>query len=138
MVHVYQNDGKRSTAKNYCSPVSLLSVDSKIFQKNFKTLQNNRLVNHVKKCGFFSIFQYGLRSSQSTADLLPDESNRIGRALNRFGAAQPIELDISKTFAGLPHKLKSCGILDRVFGHISHFLSNRRFGVVLDENSANA
>ena len=43
-----------------------------------------------------------------------------------FGAAQPIEFDISKTFAGLPHKLKSYGILVQVFGHISHFLGNRR------------
>ena len=51
-----------------------------------------------------------------------------------FGAAQPIEFDISNTFAGLPHKLKSYGILVQVFGHISHFLGNRRFGVVLDEN----
>ena len=73
MVHVYQNDGKKSTTKNLCPPASLLSVDSKIFEK----LSNNRLVNHIKKCGLFSKFQYDFRSSQSTADLLPDVGNTL-------------------------------------------------------------
>ena len=105
MVHVYENDGKRSTARNHSCPASLLSVDGKIFEK----LPNNRFVNHIKKCGLFSKFHYGFRSSQSIADLLPDASNTTGRAFNRFVAAQPIALDISKNFASLPHKLKSNG-----------------------------
>ena len=50
--------GEQSTAKNYC-PVSLLSVVSKVFDK----LVNNRIVDHVEKCGIFSDFQYGFRSS---------------------------------------------------------------------------
>ena len=58
MVPVFKNVGERSTAKNYC-PVSLLSVLSKIFEK----LVNNRVVNHLEKCVFFSDFQYGFRSS---------------------------------------------------------------------------
>ena len=90
---------------------AVLLVDSKIFEK----LQNNRFVNHIKKCGLCSKFQYGFRSSQSIADLLPDVSNRTCRAFTRFGAAQPIALDISKTFAGLPHKLKSNGIFLQKF-----------------------
>ena len=105
MVHVYENDGKRSTARNHSCPASLLSVDGKIFEK----LPNNRFVNHIKKCGLFSKFHYGFRSSQSIADLLPDASNTTDRAFNRFVAAQPIALDISKNFASLPHKLKSNG-----------------------------
>ena len=56
---------------NLCHPASLLSVDSKIFEK----LPNNRFVNHINKRGLFSKFQYGFRSSQSTADLLSDVSN---------------------------------------------------------------
>ena len=111
MVHVYENDGKRSTARNHSCPASLLSVDGKIFEK----LPNNRFVNHIKKCGLFSKFQYGFRSSQSIADLLPDVSNRTCRAFTRFGSAQPIALDIFKTFAGLPHKLKSNGIFLQTF-----------------------
>ena len=56
MVHIYENDGKRSTARNHSCPASLLCVYSKIFEK----LPNNRFVNHIKKCGLFSKFQYGL------------------------------------------------------------------------------
>ena len=65
MVPEFNNVGERSTAKNYCS-VSLLSVVSKVFQK----LVNNRVVDQLEKCELFSDFQYGFRSSQSTADLL--------------------------------------------------------------------
>ena len=65
MVPVFKNVGERSTAKNYC-PVSLLHVVNKVFEK----LVNNRIVAHLEKCGLFSDFQYGFRSSLSTADLL--------------------------------------------------------------------
>ena len=65
MVSVFKNVEERSTAKNY-RPVSLLPVVSKVFEK----LINNRIVDHLMKCGFFSHFQYGFRSSQSTADFL--------------------------------------------------------------------
>ena len=48
VVPVFKNIGERSTAKNY-RPVSLLSVVSKVFEK----LVNNRIVNHLEKCGLF-------------------------------------------------------------------------------------
>ena len=48
VVPVFKNIGERSTAKNYC-PVSLLSVVSKVFEK----LLNNRIVDHLEKCGLF-------------------------------------------------------------------------------------
>ena len=107
MVLVFKNVGERSTAKN-CHPVSLLSVFSKVFEK----LVNNKIVDHLEKCGLFSYFQYGFRSSLSTADLLTVVSDRIARAFNRYGATRAVALDISKTFdrvwhAGLLHKLKS-------------------------------
>ena len=81
MVPVFKNAGERSTAKNY-HPVSLLSVVSKVFEK----LVNNRIVDHLEKCGLFSDFQYGFRSSRSNADLLKVVSNRISMAFNRSGA----------------------------------------------------
>ena len=62
--------------ENYCI-VNLLSVVSKVFEK----LVNNRIV--LEKCGLFSDFQYGFRSSRSTADLLTVVSDRIARASNR-------------------------------------------------------
>ena len=90
---------------------------------------------------FFSYFQYGFRSSGSTADLLTVVSDRIARAFNRSGVTQADTLDISKAFnrvwhAGLLHKLKSCGISGQIFGLISSFLSNIRFRVVLDGKSS--
>ena len=85
VVPVFKNVGERSTAKDY-HPVSLLSVVSKVFEK----LVNNRIVNHVENCGLFSDFQYGFRSSRSTADLLAVVSDRIARAFNRSGGTQAV------------------------------------------------
>ena len=135
MVSVFKNVGKRSTAKNY-RPVSLLSV-SKVFEK----LVNNRIVDHLEKSGLFSDFQYGFRSSRSTADLLTVVSVRIARAFNRSGTTRAVALDISKAFdrvwhAGLLHELKSYGISGQIFGLISSFLRNRRLRVVLDGKSS--
>ena len=97
VVPVFRNIGERSTAK--------------VFEK----LVNNRIIDHLEKCGLFSDFQYGFRSSRSTADLLTVVSDRIARAFNRSGATRAVALDISKAFdkvwhAGLLHKLKSYGI----------------------------
>ena len=105
VIPVFKNIGERSTAKTY-RPVSLLSVVSKVFGK----LVNNRTVDHLEKCSLFSDFQYGFRSSRSTADLLTVVSDRIARAFNRSGATRAVALDISMAFdrvwhAGLLHKL---------------------------------
>ena len=81
VVPKFKNVAERSTAKTY-RPVSLLSVVSKVFEK----LVNNRIVDRQEKCGLFSDFQYGFRSSRSTADLLTVVSDRIARAFNRSGA----------------------------------------------------
>ena len=110
VVPVFKNIGEKSTAKNY-HPVILLSVVTKVFEK----LVNNRIVDHLEKCGLFSDFQYGFRSSQSTGDLLAVVSDRIARAFNRPGATCAVALDMSKAFdriwhAGFLHKLRSYGI----------------------------
>ena len=85
--------GERSTAKNY-RPVSLLFVVSKVFKK----LVNNRIVDHLEKCGLFSDFQHGFRSFRSTADLLTVVSDRIARDFNKSGATRAVALDISEAF----------------------------------------
>ena len=51
---------------------------SKVFEK----LVINRIVEYLEKCGIFSYFKYGFRSSRSTADL--------ARAFNRSGAARAV------------------------------------------------
>ena len=107
----------------------------------FEKLVNNRIVDHLETCGLFSDFQYGFRSSRSTADLLTVVSDKITRAFNRSGANRAVALDISKAFdrvwhAGLLHKLKSYGISGQIFGLISSFLNNRWLRVVLDGESS--
>ena len=102
-----------STAKNY-PPVSLLSVVSKVFRK----LVNNRIFDHLEVCDLFSVFQYGFRSSQSSADPLTIVSKIIARASNRSGATWTVALDISKAFdrvwhVGLCHKLNLTEFLAR-------------------------
>ena len=79
-------------------------MDSKIFER----LVNNRIVDHLEKCGLFSDFQYSFRSSRSTTDLMTVVSDRIARAFT----------------AGPLHKLKSRGVSGQIFGLISSFLSN--------------
>ena len=107
-----------------------LSVVSKVFEK----LLNNSIVDHLERCGLLSDFQYGFRSSRSTANLLTVVSDRIARAFNSFGATPAVALDKSKAFDRVWHTvlLHSYGISGQMFGHISSFLSNRRTQVVLD------
>ena len=120
-----------STAKNYI-PVSLLSVVSKVFEK----LVNNRIVDHLEKCGLFLISSVVLGLLGQLQIFL-----QLARAFNRSGATRAVALDISKAFdrvwhAGLLHKLKSYGISGQIFGLISSLLSNRRLRVVLDGKSS--
>ena len=98
MVPVFNNVGERSTTKNY-RPVSLLSVDSKVFEK----FVNIKIVDHLEKCGLFSHFQYGIRSSRSTVDLLTVVSDRTTKAFNRSGATLTVALNISKAFDRVWH-----------------------------------
>ena len=93
MVSVFKIFGERSGAKNYRS-ASLPSLVSKVFEK----IVNNGIVDHLRKCGLFSDFQYGFMSSRSSADLLTVVSDRIARAFNRYWATRAMALDISKAF----------------------------------------
>ena len=83
VVPAFKNFGERFTAKNY-HPVSLRSVISKVYVK----LVNNRIIDHLEKCKLFSDFQYGFRSSLSTADLLTVVSDRIVRTFNKSGTTR--------------------------------------------------
>ena len=136
VVLVFKNVEERFTVKNYRS-VSLLSVVSKVFEK----LVNNRIIDHLEKCGLFWDFQYDFRSSRSTADLITVVSDRIARVFNRSGATRAVVLDKSKAFdrvwnAGPLHRLKSYGISGQIFDLISSFLNNRGLQIVLDGKSS--
>ena len=80
----------------------------------FKKLVNNRIVDHSEKCGVFSNFQYGFRSSWSTVDLLAAIFDKIARVFKSSWATWAVALDISKAFdrvwhAGLLQNRKSYG-----------------------------
>ena len=94
------------------------------------------MIFELEKCGLFTYFQYGFKSSRSTADLLTVVSARNARVFNKSEAIRAVTLDISKASdrvwqAGLLHKLESYGISGQVFGLISSFLNNRQLQVVL-------
>ena len=103
----------------------------------FERLVNNRIVDHLKKCGLFSDFQYGFMSSRSTADLLTVACDRVARAFIRSGTTLVVALVISNAFgmvwqAGFLQKLKSYRISSQIFGLISSFPINGWLPVVLD------
>ena len=62
MLPILKNVGESCITKNYL-PVCLLYVVSKIFEK----LVNNKVVDHLEKCGLFSDFKYSFRSSRRTS-----------------------------------------------------------------------
>ena len=81
----------------------------------FEKLVNNRILDHLEKCGDFSDFQYHFKSFRSMAELLRVVSDTIARASNKFGTTRAVALDISKAFdrvchAGRLPKLESYGI----------------------------
>ena len=107
----------------------------------FEKLVNNRIIDHLEKCGLFSDFPYGFRSSRSTTDLLIVVSDGIDSAFNSSGATWVLALHVSKALdgiwhAGLLHKLKTYRISGQIFGLFSFFLSNRLLRVVVDGKSS--
>ena len=86
MVFVFNNVGESSTVKIF--------VVCKVFEKPV----NNKIVNHLEKCGLFSEFQYGFRCFRSTGDLLTFDSDRIAKDFNKSGATRAVALDTSKAF----------------------------------------
>ena len=66
--------------------------------KVFEKLVNNRIVDHLEKCGLLSYFHYGFRPSRSTADLLTVVSDMIAWAFNMSGATRAVALNVSSAF----------------------------------------
>ena len=86
-----------------------------------KELVNNVLVDHLKKCGIFSGFQYGFRSSWSTTDLLIVLFEKIAMDFNRSGDTRAVTLNILKALDRICHvghlnKVRSYQILCLEFG----------------------
>ena len=73
----YRSNPSYRSNQNHRSVILLFAV-SKVFE-NFL---NNKLVDHLEKCGLFSNFQYGFRSIADLLTVLPD---RIARPLTDLG-----------------------------------------------------
>ena len=129
---IFKNVGERSTAKN-CRPVSLLYVVIKIFEK----LVNNRIVDHLEKCGLFLISSMvlGLHDQlQIFSQLYLIELLGLLISLGLLKLWHLIYLRLLTGFGVLFFltNLKSYEISGQIFRLISSFLSIRRLGVVQD------
>ena len=78
--------------------LQLKNTTQSVVIKFFEKLVNKSIVDYLEKHDLFSYFQYGFRSSRSTADLLTAVFDRIARAFNRSGATPAVALDKSKAF----------------------------------------
>ena len=58
------------------------------------------IVDHLEKCGVFYDFQYGVRSSRSTANLLTVVSDRCARDLNSLGLPEQWHLIYPRLLTG--------------------------------------
>ena len=130
VVPVFKNVGERSTAKNY-RPVSLLSVVSKVFEK----LVNNRLVDHLEKCGLFLISSMvvGLLDQlQIFRQLFLIELLGLLTGLGLLELKVLIYPRLSAGFGMLVFFINlSLMVSGKMFGLISSFLSNRILRVIL-------
>ena len=123
VVPVFKNVWKKCTAKSYHS-VRYFSVIFKVWK-----IWKKWTCWSPREIWSFSDFQYGFRSSRSTADSLTHLSDRIARAFNRSGTTHAVSVDIFKAFysvwhVGLLHKLMFYGIPGQMLDLISSFISH--------------
>ena len=126
--------GKDLQLKTATLLVFFLWLVSKVSEE----LVNNRIADHLEKCGLFSDFQYGFRSSRSTADLLTVVSDKIPRACNRSGATQAVARFL--TGFGMLVFFTNVSLMEfqaRYLALFSYsFLINRQPPVILDGKSS--
>ena len=113
----------------------MLLVPFLVVSKVFEKLVNDKLVDHLSKCYFWSDFQYGFKP-WSNAEFLTVVPDRITGALNKSGATRAVALDISKAFNrvwhAVLHKLKFYGISGQAIDLILFFLISRQLWVILE------
>ena len=89
VVPVFKNVWERSTAKNY-HPINLLSVVSKAIKRN---------------AAFFSDFQNGFRSCQSTVDLLALDISKAFDMVWHDGLLHKLMVDVRYLILSLPYSV---------------------------------
>ena len=135
VVPIFKNVGERSTAKNY-HPASVLSMVSKVFEK----LVNNRIDDHLQKCGLFLICSMilGLLDQLQIFWQL-----HLIKLLGLLTGLLLLELwhliypRLSAEFGTLVffNNLSLKELQIKILGLITSFFSNKRLRVVLDGKS---
>lgn len=132
MIAVIFKKGKKSLAGNY-RPVSLTCILCKCMEK----LIRDHIVEHMRKNGLFSKFQYGFLSGRSVTLQLLYAMDKWTEALDNGDEVDCIYTDFMKAFDRVPHqrliaKMKSYGISDSICDWVRAFLCNRKQKVVIN------
>ena len=128
--------GAANILGNY-RPISLLSINSKIFEK----IVFKYVYNHFKDNFLISIWQSGFRPSMSTVTQLTELYHQFCKAVSDGKEIRVVFLDISKAFdrvwhKGLLFKLKQFGITGSLLDWFSNYLKDRCQRVVIHGQSS--
>ena len=132
VIAVIFKKGKKSLAGNY-RPVSLTCILCKCMEK----LLRDHIVDHMRRNGLFSKFQYGFLSGRSVTLQLLYAMDRWTEALDNGEEVDVIYTDFMKAFDRVPHqrlltKMRSYGISEEICDWIEMFLCNRKQKVVVN------
>ena len=124
--------GSVTEAKNY-RPISLTSVMGKLFEK----VVRDRILSEVgeKLCSN----QHGFVANKSCLSNLLEATDYINEILANDECVDVFYLDFQKAFDTVPHdklmiKLENLGLSKRLLAIIQHFLSNRKFRVLIGDS----
>lgn len=116
-------------------PISLLTSQSKIFEK----IVHTTLQNYLNSADVIAKFQFGFRSNHSTVQQLFRITEHISTSFEKHCHSGAVFIDVSKAFdkvwhGGLLYKLKSFNTPKYLFNNINSFLTNRKFSVKITDN----
>ena len=128
---IHKKDCK-TEAKNY-RPVSLTSHIIKIFER----IVRKKLVNHLEENNMLSLKQHGFRKGRSCLTQLLQHIDFILENYGDNAETDVIYLDYAKAFDKVDHnlllqKLKSYGIVGKLYDWIKEFLTSRTQTVMVD------
>jgi len=123
--------GQKTLPENY-RPVSLTSHICKIFESILKDI----IVEHIDKHKLLNQSQHGFVKNKSCLTNLLEFTTFISGCIDDHKDVDVIYLDFQKAFDKVPHKrllakLKSFGIVEKVYAWVESWLIGRRQRVVL-------